>query len=173
MAKSVKNNQEISKSEETLITKSKNYNKMLKDLEYSWNFPEMSDDDLKKIAKDIVDNKIFTDRHCSSNDIMSIFMPMMFMGHISWPTEDTRENKLIKIFLKEKEKSYKKRYKIWLNNVGLVYEYLSKAGPMAVNGCPIFYSCRFLSKESTEKMFKYYDEYLKLKKEIDEKFKNI
>lgn len=156
------------------IIKSKAYNDMLKTIENPWIFPETSNEELKKIAKDISDGKIFCDRHCNPNmSISSIFMPILFMGIINWPTEDTRENKLIKIFLKDKEADYKKRYEKWFKNIGFVYEYLSEAGPLAINNYPMFFSCRFLSKEDTEKMLKYYDEYMKLKEEIDEKFKNI
>ncbi len=34
--------------------------------------------------------------------------------------------------------------KQWLSNIGIIYEHYSKGGPMAVNGCPTFFSCRLM-----------------------------
>ena len=39
-----------------------------------------SDDNIKQIAKDLYNGLIYTDRHCQGHEIMSRFMPLMFMG---------------------------------------------------------------------------------------------
>lgn len=40
-------------------------------------------------------------------------------------------------------------------HVGEIYEYYKEAGPLAVNGRPMFYSCRFLAKEDTGPVHEY------------------
>ena len=41
---------------------------------------------------------------------------------------------------------------ILTDDVAHVYEYLDKAGPRSVNGYPIFWSCRVLTKEDAKKL---------------------
>ena len=43
--------------------------------------------------------------------------------------------------------------------INFIYEYYDKAGPMAVNGKPIFFSCRTLRAPETEKMFDFYNKF--------------
>ena len=40
-------------------------------------------------------------------------------------------------------------------DIGSIYEYLSEAGPLAVNGRPIFFSCHILTVAETKKVVKY------------------
>lgn len=40
-----------------------------------------------------------------------------------------------------------------VNDVGFVYEEISKASPMGVNGYPTFLSCKFVHKDSAEAVF--------------------
>lgn len=102
---------------------------------------KMTDEELKQVAVDIYDGKIFSDRHFSSPEeaqslISVVFMPLG-MGA-----------------LKTKKQ---------VADLGLVYEYFDKAGPRAVNGFPMFMSCRFLNKADAKKMFGFFEEYKKLK----------
>lgn len=57
----------------------------------------------------------------------------------------------------------------------VVYEYMANAGPGAINGLPIFFSCYFLSKADFEEVSGYVEEIKKLKQlflqDNDEKFK--
>lgn len=149
----------------------------------------LTDDELKEIAKDIYNGKIYTDRHCQNpNDIMSIFMPLIFMGP-NKPTvpkhpnpntgiENKRDNVLYDLIQKdldqvEYEKNVvlyeleKKDYDKYLESIGLIYEYISQSGPICVNGCPTFMSIRFLNKDDTERMFEYYNKYDELRKQSD------
>lgn len=94
-----------------------------------------SDKDLKQIAKDIYLGKIFTDRHISNkNMIASVFMPLIFLR---------TETKNGKNFID--------------SNPVLLYEYLDKAGPMAINDMPMFTSMQSLNKEEFDKMVSYYE----------------
>lgn len=144
---------------------------MKKDIEQKyknkWKFTETSDDDLKKIAKDIYNGIIYTDRHCRENNITMVFMPILFMAPGSNRKDGVdgqRDNKIYDILEREIEQKY---YEEYINQIGLIYEYLDKAGPMALNGQPIFYSCRFLSKEDTTKMFDYYEQYKEIREKAD------
>ncbi len=95
-------------------------------------YTRISDEEVKKIAEDIYKGLIFTDRHISNpNDLTSVFMVLMFM-----------EEKDINRFKN--------------NPPGLIYEYMDKAGPMTINGNPIFMSMQLLSKEDGERVIKHY-----------------
>jgi len=102
-----------------------------------------SEKDLKQIAMDLYENKIFSDRHLmqanQTHMIGSVFMPIM-LGAFKDLTEEE---------LKER--------------VGMVYEYYDQAGPRGINGFPCFFSLRVLSPKETEKMFMYFEEYKKVK----------
>lgn len=79
--------------------------------------------ELKQIALDLVDGKIFSDRHCRSpEEIRSSFMVLSFL--------DEKSRKEMEDFQPE-----------------MFYEYLDKAGPRAINGNPMFTSIKMLSKE--------------------------
>lgn len=133
-----------------------------KKYEEKWKIKTFTDDELKTIAKDIYNGDIFTDRHCSDENISLIFMPLIFIN--SRGDSDKRDSKIYDIVEREIEDKYFNEY---VSNIGLVYEYLSKRGPVAINGNPIFYSCSFLSKYDTTKMFEYYDKYKELRESID------
>jgi hypothetical protein len=103
------------------------------------------DKDLKQIAVDLYEGRIFTDRHLDDpKDVGMVFMPIM-LGAFSGKTEEE------------------------LKKIGLVYEYLSEAGPRSVNGMPMFYSCKILDNEETKIMFNHYDRYKIMKEEFDNK----
>lgn len=101
-----------------------------------------TNDELRTIALDFYKGLIFSDKHLSSKEIdmlPKIFMPL--------------------IFLSEKQREEMK-------NVGLIYEYNSKAGPMGINGYPIFSSMNCLTKEETKKMIQYYEKFEKVMLEV-------
>ena len=152
---------------------SKLYNSILEELNNPWEFYAYSDDELKQIAKDIYHNLIFTDRHINEYDkglVTSIFMPFIFMGHINWPTDNTRESKIIRILLEDKEPEYKKRHNNYVNNVGLLFEYMDKGLSRSINGYPMFFSVSVMSIEQTERMFDFYNKYKQLMENLNEQF---
>jgi hypothetical protein len=96
-----------------------------------------TDEELKQIAVDLYDGKIFSDHHFRSDvDAQSMF-GSVFMAFI-----------LSNVSVKD---------------IAFVYEYLDKAGTHSINGYPIFLSCRYLYKDDAKRMFGFYDEYKKLK----------
>jgi len=95
---------------------------------------------LKKLAVDIVDGKVFGSWEIKNADLVgAIFIPLMFM--------------------KEEQKEEHK-------DVVHYYEYIDKAGPMAVNGMPMFYSMRGITKEELDIIIPLVEEYQKKKKEF-------
>ena len=140
-----------------------------------------TDEDLKKLAKDIYNGLVFTDRNCpNNNDIQSVFMVLMLMGPKSptSPSEDKdtqgkRDNLIYDLIQREEDqKIYEYEevfYKEYLGKVGMVYEYLDSKNmsPMSVNGLPCFFSCRFLSKEDTDKMLEFYKQYREIRETAD------
>lgn len=104
--------------------------------------PDRSDDELKQLAMDIADGKVFTSSHVPDHDqrlIPSIFMPLMFMGP-------------------EKAKE--------MGDVTLIYEYFDKAGPRSINGYPMFFSMTALKREEHDRLVPFYQAYMKLKEEF-------
>lgn len=148
-----------------------------------------SDDTLKQVAKDLYNGVIYTDRHCRGNDVMSCFMILLLMGPKAptapkYPsdnkdTQGNRDNAIFDIIDRDAEQVkyendmawYEVEYEYYrenmLKSIGLVYEYLDKAGPMSVNGMPNFFSCRFLNIEDTKKMFEYYETYKEIREKAD------
>ena len=94
--------------------------------------PSRPDDELKKLAQDAHDGLVFTDRHLPKGDshqFLATFMVLALMD----------PEKLNEV----------------AGEIGMVYEYLDKAGPRSVNGYPSFFSCNFLNKSDTEKFLEY------------------
>ena len=86
-----------------------------------------TEQELREIALDIVEDRIFTDRHIREGDkhlITSVFPVLIFL------TDEQRE------FLKER--------------ANLLYAYRHKAGRMATNGYPTFTEMHWLTKEHWE-----------------------
>ena len=165
--------------------------KILEKPENKWILHPKTDEELKQIAKDLYNNKIFCDRHLSQYDrIESHFMVILFMGPKkpeppTYPSDDSnlqgsRDNKLYDLVQRESDqKEYEKKlteypyeleyYNEYLKNIGMVYEYLDvgKNSPMCVNGKPVFFSSRFLNVEDTKKMFEYFEQYKSIREQAD------
>ena len=89
-------------------------------------FPNMPKAELSQVAKDIAGNLIFTSNHLSDpNLIGNVFMPLI-LGGLSSYSEDQ------------------------IKDIGFVYEYYKEAGQMSINGNPIFFSCRIVSKHDAK-----------------------
>jgi hypothetical protein len=102
-------------------------------------YKQMTDQEIKQLAEDMYKGLIFTDRHIKiQNDILAVFVPLVLM-----------EKEVID--------------ELQRNPPGMIYEYIDKAGPMAINGMPIFLSLRLLSVDDTKKVF---DRYNKIREVI-------
>lgn len=92
----------------------------------------MTSDEIKKLAEDMYKGLIFTDRHLKNmEELQMVFMPLALMG------QDLIDE-------------------LHKNPPGIIYEYLDKAGPMAVNGMPMFLSLKMASIDDAKKVFEHY-----------------
>jgi hypothetical protein len=92
-----------------------------------------SDEELKRLALALFRGDIFTDRQVQNVvDMAAVFMPLALMS-----PEQAKE-------LAEKKPA-------------LIFEYVSKAGPIAVNGMPIFSSFHYLNEEEYTKFAQFYN----------------
>lgn len=83
----------------------------------------MPPDELRQFVDDFVSNRIFTSAHLRENDdIAMVFMPVALGAFSGW--SDTG-----------------------LERIGVLWEYLSQAGPMAINGLPCFFSFHVLNAD--------------------------
>jgi hypothetical protein len=96
--------------------------------------PPRTDDELKQIALDLHQGRIFTDRHCPDPETFRmVFMLFVFM------TEEHLDQ-------------------LKADPPGLIFEYLDQAGPRSVNGMPSFFSCQMLNKADTDRVFALYEQ---------------
>ena len=94
-----------------------------------------SDAELRQLALDIADGVVFTDRHINDISLLgSVFMPLLFI-------EDFDK----------------------MDDVGMIYERMSKANHMSINSYPIFMSFKTINKEDTKKVMEYYEEIMDIK----------
>lgn len=84
---------------------------------------------LTQLAKDIVGNLVFTDRHIREFDFPTVF-GMVFMPVMLGAFADTTEE--------------------YRNDIGMIYEYIDKAGPRSINGYPIFFSMCYINKHDAQ-----------------------
>lgn len=89
----------------------------------------LAEPELLQVAEDIYKGAIFTDRHLRDKALLQqVFMVLALA-----------DQKTID--------------KIKASKPGMFYEYLSKAGPMAINGMPIFSSMRMANEDDTKKIW--------------------
>ena len=95
-----------------------------------WEEPDLSplpSDELKKLASEIFQGRIYTSEfHDAQLAPFETFMSLMF-GSIR-DQYDVNDEQL----------------KEYIGKFGMLYEHLDKAGPLAVNGNPMFLSCRIM-----------------------------
>jgi len=95
---------------------------------------EKTDEELKQLALDILEGRVFTDRHCSEPyEISMVFMPLVFLDEAGIE-------------------------QLKADDPGMVYEYLTEAGPRSCNGLPNFFSMKLLSQDGTKKVMAIYDQ---------------
>lgn len=100
------------------------------DLREALNLPRQSDEKLREFVDDYVSGRIFTTAHLHDSEaglIPTIFMPLG-LGCFSKVQPDS------------------------LKQIGVIYEYLDKAGPRAINGKPMFFSFHMLHIDDWERV---------------------
>lgn len=141
----------------------------------NWKHYKMTEQELNKLVRDVYDAKIYTSLH-NPDKASSCFMISVFLGmppikpSLGSDNQINRRNKLQ--YIEEKlqyEKDTPKREE-YLKNIGMLYEEYSKAGPLSMNGLPLFMSCNILSIEDTNIFIEKYKRYEKMRKEFDKEF---
>lgn len=97
-------------------------------------FQTLSEDELKQLAIDIKESKVFTDRHIDPKEdpgiLASIFLPIALGAFAGIAQEQFQE-------------------------IGLIYGYIQQAGPRSVNGYPVFFNMQMLSNADAAKVDEY------------------
>lgn len=106
------------------------------------NYHQLSDKELKQLAIDIAEGKVYTSMHFKVSQgtmkgIERAFMPLMLGAG--------------------------KKMSIPMDDLGLLYEYTDHTTGAMCNGEPVFMSFRYLNNDDTEKLFAHYNAYLDMK----------
>jgi len=128
-----------------------------------WSINTQSDDELNKLAHDIFDGKVYTDRHCLNIDeISSRFIPLNSLKSSKSPKtlSEKRDELLYEIMEKDIDDKY---FDDFIGNIGLIYSYINQASPISFNKGPVFYECKFLTKEDTSKLFSFIKNFSEIK----------
>jgi len=84
-------------------------------------FKMLNDDELRAFVVDCLAGRIFTSSQARNIDVPRIFMVVAFGALSKYSTKS-------------------------MENIGVLYEYMSEAAPRSINGYPIFFSMRILHK---------------------------
>lgn len=110
-----------------------------------------SEEELKVIARDIVDGKIFSDRDLRKADVEGgTMIGMVFMVLFLMPNPAA-----------------------FIEDAGLLYEYWDQAGPRSINGYPCFFSVRKIIKKDMPALEHYVKFYWEAKKRIEQELTNL
>lgn len=88
---------------------------------------KLTSEEISQLAKDIHAGRVFTNYHIRGHlreMVGSVFMPIV-LGAFQDVSEEDK------------------------SNIGMIYEYMDRAGPLSVNGMPTFFSLQLCSKEDT------------------------
>ncbi len=89
----------------------------------------LTEDDMRTLARDWVEGRIFTHADIKEPDMMrSVFM-LVGLGGLG---------------------------DIDTSQIGMIYEHLSHAGPLSINGYPMFMSLRIVHKQDMKPLFEMY-----------------
>ncbi len=98
-----------------------------------FSYENMTEDELRSLAKDIFRGSIFTSDQCPSDMLGSVFMITVFLDDAV-------------------------RAEWTLRDVTMLFEDVSKSAKMSVNGYPVFFSCRSINREEHVILRKLLDE---------------
>lgn len=156
----------------------------------NWEHKVLTQEEMKILVKDVYDAKIFTSLHVRGYDmhlISMIFMPMVFIGasptepDFPTPVGNVRKDRKNKLLHLDALENWRKELKEWqdetpvrnafIENIGMLYEDNSQAGPRGINGYPIFMSCKIVSKEDTDRFIEMYNKYVKMREDFEKEWK--
>lgn len=95
----------------------------------------ISDEELKQLAIDIAEEKVFTSDSVKDDYLDMVFMPLLFLNNAQ--RKDLAEKK-----------------------PAFFYEYIDRASPRSVNGMPCFMSFRYLPSSDLKRLNEFYTRYV-------------
>ncbi len=102
-----------------------------------------SDDELREFVVGWCDGRIFCSAELPTPDLLgSVFMPLALGALQEWTREE-------------------------IGLIGVVWEYRREAGPLAVNGQPVFFSCRLMHRDDWERARRAIDRELERRRTIE------
>jgi len=105
--------------------------------------PRYTDDELRQFVLDFIAGRIFTSAMVEEHTSLGVvFAPLAFGALSRWEKAD-------------------------LDRIGIVYEYIDKAGPLGVNGQPMFFSMRLMDLEDWDRCLKAGRREIERQKEIE------
>ena len=105
-----------------------------------------TNEELKQIALDLIDGKIFCNRHCENP--ADHFYPLLFAND--------KEFEQMKI-----------------DKIDFIFEYIDQAEPTMVNGKPVFMSMNTLTWEESKIMFEFYHRLGPMKEQMQKKIDDL
>jgi hypothetical protein len=93
--------------------------------------------ELKKIARDLLQGKIFCLWHLPPGDLHAMESTFMVLALM--------ERDMIEVLIEN-----------W-GKAPLIYEYIDRAGPLAINGNPIFTSCKWIHTDQVARFTEIYE----------------
>ena len=142
----------------------------------NWKHFELTEQELKELVRNVYDGKVFTSLQCR-HDWQSVFMVSLFLGSPPSQTSLTgniktdRRNKLEYMRDCEIYKQETPEREKYIDDIGMFYENISEAGPRSINGYPMFFSCKIVSKEDTKRFVEMYNKYIKMREEFEKDWK--
>lgn len=103
----------------------------------------MSDDELREFVNGVCSGQILVSTQVRDESmIRRVFMPVVFGAFDGWTQEE-------------------------LKQIGVLWEWMGKAGPLAVNGLPTFLSCNIMRRDDWERAHAAIVRELKRREEIE------
>ena len=110
-------------------------------------YTRKTDEEVRELALALFKGEIFTSAHLrNQSDVTMVFMPIA-LGCFS-PQGDNNAEKFID----------EVNSRPVIEDIAVVYEYMSKAGPRSINGYPCFTSLSFLNKEDWKRVLEKHKE---------------
>jgi hypothetical protein len=133
-------------------------------------YPSQKDSELRRLALDLADNKIFTSLQVSEHEahlLPVIFLPLALGALRAIPVaakcvddtgSETFNAGMIRLLVGNMvEWCLEERFEIQyddshIQEIGMIFEYYDKAGPRSINGFPCFFSFQILNRTDTQKV---------------------
>ncbi len=109
--------------------------------------PKKEREELQQLVRDIVAGNVVTAEQIPTDMWSTVFMPIMF-GALNGPSPGEFPVRMSDL----PSEVYRAYTDTRLRDLGTIYENVSEAGPMSINGYPTFYSMKLLHKDDWDRV---------------------